>query len=150
MQRGAAFRLRRAGEAMAPDTKGRGAIRGRVRGRARRNGKRHSPAGDRPDFSLLPDAATSLLAGVTLKHIAPLFTTEFQRTTWQIETPTGHAEVALDNGRIIAGELQHSLCEVEIKLESGTPDCLFDIATLLLRDVRLHLGPAQQTETRFC
>ncbi|MGV8711001.1 MAG: CYTH and CHAD domain-containing protein [Nitrosomonas sp.] len=147
MQRGAAFRLRRAGQqwhqTLKAEAQSVGALTSRPEWEA------PLTTGDRPDFSLLPDAATSLLAGVTLKHIAPLFTTEFQRTTWQIETPTGHAEVALDNGRIIAGELQQSLCEVEIELKSGTPDCLFDIATQLLRDVPLHLEPRSKAERGY-
>ena len=40
--------------------------------------------GNHPDFSALPQWHWILLTGVKLKCLAPVSTTAFQRTTWQI------------------------------------------------------------------
>ena len=58
--------------------------------------------GNHPDFSALPPTALDLLTGIKLKRIAPVFTTEFRRTTWQIGDGAAQAEVALDIGKIFA------------------------------------------------
>lgn len=147
MRRGIALRLRRVGQqwhqTLKAEAQSVGALTSRPEWEA------PLAADEHPDFSLLPDTAMNLLAGIKLKHIAPLFTTVFQRTTWQIESPAGHAEVALDHGKIIAGEKQQALCEVEIELRSGAPDCLFDIATQLLHDVPLHIEPRSKAERGY-
>ena len=80
--------------------------------------------GSRPDFSVLPPTAVELLTGSKLKRIAPVFTTEFERTTWQIGNSVAQAEVAFDIGKIYAGEMCRDICEVEIELKSGAPEFL--------------------------
>src|SRR5512134_3638951 len=47
--------------------------------------------GSHPDFSVLPQLAMDLLSGIKLKRIIPVFTTEFQRTTWQVGNDQAHA-----------------------------------------------------------
>lgn len=147
MRRGIALRLRRVGrqwiQTLKAETQSVGALTSRPEWEVLIAGGGH------PDFSLLPDTAMSLLTGITLKHVAPLFTTEFQRTTWRLETPAGDAEVALDHGNITAGGQQQALCEVEIELKSGAPASLFDIATQLLQDVPLHLEPRSKAERGY-
>ena len=105
--------------------------------------------GSHPDFSVLPQIALDLLAGIKLKRIAPVFTTEFQRTTWQIGNNAAQAEVALDTGKIYAGEACRDICEVEIELKSGTPEFLFDVATQLLQQVPLHIEPRSKAERGY-
>lgn len=102
-----------------------------------------------PDFSVLPQAALDLLAGIKLKHVAPVFTTKFQRTTWQIGNSSAYAEVALDSGKIHAGEMSQGICEVEIELKSGAPEFLFDVATQLLQQVPLHIEPRSKAERGY-
>lgn len=105
--------------------------------------------GNHPDFSVLPQTALDLLAGVKLKRIAPVFTTEFQRTTWQIGNSQEQAEVALDTGKIYAGKMHQDICEVEIELKSGAPTFLFDAATQLLQQVPLHIEPRSKAERGY-
>lgn len=105
--------------------------------------------GNHPDFSVLPQTALDLLAGIKLKRIAPVFTTEFQRTTWQIGNSQAQAEVALDIGKIYAGEMCRDICEVEIELKSGAPTFLFDAATQLLQEVPLHIEPRSKAERGY-
>ncbi|NBQ71153.1 MAG: inorganic triphosphatase, partial [Nitrosomonadaceae bacterium] len=105
--------------------------------------------GSRPDFSALPPMALDLLAGIKLKRIAPVFTTEFRRTTWQIGDGAAQAEVALDTGKIFAAELSRDICEVEIELKSGPAEFLFDIATQLLQQVPLHIEPRSKAERGY-
>lgn len=147
MQRGIALRLRRAGQQWMQTLKAEAQSVGALTNRP--EWEMPIAAGERPDFSLLPAAAMDLLAGIKLKYLTPLFTTEFQRTTWQIQTSAGHAEVALDDGKIIAGEKLQALCEVEIELKSGAPESLFDIATQLLHAVPLHVEPRSKAERGY-
>lgn len=105
--------------------------------------------GHHPDFSALPQAALDLLGGIKLKHIQPAFTTQFHRTTWQITTDSGQAEVALDIGKIFAADRCRDICEVEIELKSGAPEFLFDIATQLLQQVTLHIEPRSKAERGY-
>lgn len=105
--------------------------------------------GSHADFSALPQAALDLLAGIKQKHIAPVFTTEFQRITWQIGNDTTRAEVALDSGKIHAGETYRDICEVEIELKSGTPEFLFEVAAQLLQQVPLHVEPRSKAERGY-
>ncbi|PTQ69779.1 inorganic triphosphatase YgiF [Nitrosomonas oligotropha] len=105
--------------------------------------------GSRPDFSSLPPTALDLLAGIKLKRIAPVFTTEFRRTTWQIGDSAAQAEVALDTGKIFATELSRDICEVEIELKSGSAEFLFDVATQLLQQAPLHIEPRSKAERGY-
>ncbi|MDO9310178.1 MAG: CHAD domain-containing protein [Nitrosomonas sp.] len=105
--------------------------------------------GNQPDFSVLPPAAMDLLAGIKLKRIAPVFTTKFERTSWQIGNSAAQAEVALDIGKIYAGEMCREICEVEIELKSGAPEFLFDSATQLLEQVPLHIEPRSKAERGY-
>lgn len=105
--------------------------------------------GNHPDFSALPKEALDLLAGIKLKRIAPVFTTEFERTTWQIGNSAAQAEVALDIGKIYVGESCRDICEVEIELKSGAPAFLFDSATQLLEQVPLYIEARSKAERGY-
>jgi len=105
--------------------------------------------GDRPDFSALPQAALDLLSGIKHKRVAPVFTTEFRRTTWQIGDGAAQAEVALDRGKITAAGRSRAICEVEIELKSGQPEFLFDIAEQLLHAAPLHVEPRSKAERGY-
>jgi inorganic triphosphatase YgiF len=105
--------------------------------------------GKHPDFSALPPAALDLLNGIKLKRIVPVFTTEFQRTTWQIAGEQTQAEVALDSGNIYVNDVSSGICEVEIELKSGTPEFLFDVAIQLLERVPLQVEPRSKAERGY-
>jgi inorganic triphosphatase YgiF len=147
MQRGLALRVRRVDDrwiqTLKAETQSVGALTSRPEWEA------VIADGSHPDFSVLPQMALDLLAGITLKRIAPVFTTEFQRTTWQIGNRTAQAEVALDTGKIYTGEACRDICEVEIELKSGAPEFLFDVATQLLQQAPLHIEPRSKAERGY-
>ncbi len=147
MQRGIALRVRQADrqwiQTLKAETQSVGALTNRPEWEAM------IADGSHPDFSALPQEALDLLSGIKLKRIIPVFTTEFQRTTWQIINDQAHAEVALDRGKIHAGEVNRPICEVEIELKSGTPEFLFDLAAQLLQQVPLHIEPRSKAERGY-
>jgi len=147
MQRGIALRVRRVDDQWIQTLKAEAQSVGALSSRP--EWEMAITDGSRPDFSVLPTTALDLLNGIKPKHIAPAFSTEFNRTTWQIDNSETQAEVALDIGKIYAGEMSRDICEVEIELKSGAPAFLFDIATQLLEQVPLHIEPRSKAERGY-
>jgi len=152
MRRGIALRVRRVGyhwvQTLKAEARAVGALSSRPEWETAVAG------GASPDFAVLPKAALDLLAGIKLKRIAPVFVTEFQRTTWQIVAGEDQAELALDVGKIHigkiqAGEAQQDISEVEIELKSGAPEFLFDLATQLLEQAPLTIEPRSKAERGY-
>ncbi|GKS68068.1 inorganic triphosphatase YgiF, contains CYTH and CHAD domains [Nitrosomonas sp. PY1] len=94
-----------------------------------------------PDFTVLSKEAIDLLAGIELEQVAPVFVTEFKRTTWFLKNADNQVEIALDTGAITANDLQQEVCEVEFELKSGPAEFLFDLAEQLLQQVPLFVEP---------
>lgn len=105
--------------------------------------------GQHPDFNALPTEALDLLAGIELSQVAPVFATEFQRTIWLIGNAHAQAEVALDTGKIQAGESCRDISEVEIELKSGAPEFLFETAHRLLHHCPLQIEPRSKAERGY-
>lgn len=79
-------------------------------------------AGDDP---ILDDATPlAALLGETPDALAPLFVVENERRLWQGEG----VEIALDRGRVIAGEREAPFCEVELEAKGADPAALFALA----------------------
>ena len=51
--------------------------------------------------------------------LQPIFSTDFNRTFWLVEFQQSKIEVAFDQGKIIAGESEQPICEIEFELKSG-------------------------------
>ena len=147
MQRHIALRLRKVGDkwiqTLKAETQSVGALTSRP------EWENEVQSGSHPEFSALPGTAEKLLAGIKLKQIRPVFITEFERTTWHIERDGHAAELAFDRGTIRAGEQCQDICEVEIELQSGRADFLFDIASHLLQLVPLHVEPRSKAERGY-
>jgi len=124
-----AFRLRREGYRWVQTVK---LDQGSVGGLSLRPEYETPVTGNRPDFDILPEAARSALTPEIAGRLAPMFVTDFQRTTWLVETPEATVEIALDIGHIRAGELDMPLAEVELELKAGDGAALFEIAKSLL------------------
>ncbi len=95
------------------------------------------------DFSRLPDAALKSLLEKTLDGAAlqPVFVTDFARLSRVLQLSDGaQCEFSLDRGKIIAGNLEVSIAEVELELIVGEPAALFDFVRLLLEEVPLTLA----------
>ncbi len=147
MRRGIALRVRRVGDQWIQTLKAEAHSVGALSSRP----EWEVPVtdGNRPDFSVLPHDALDLLDGIKHKYIAPVFITEFERTTWQVGNNGTQAEVALDTGKIYAGAAYRDICEVEIELKSGVPVFLFDVATRLLEQVPLQVEPRSKAERGY-
>ena len=92
------------------------------------------------DLALFAQTPLAKLPGSNQLHLTlqPAFTTNFYRTTWQIEVSPGQrVEVALDQGVIRCGESESVISEVEIELLEGSPVAVFDLATSLLDHIAL-------------
>jgi triphosphatase len=146
MRRSIAFRLRRVGyhwvQTLKAESRAVGALSSRPEWEI-------PVAGSTPDFAVMPPEALDLLAGIDLARVGPVFSTEFQRTTWELATAGAVAELALDRGSIRAGEASQPLSELEIELKSGPPEALFDWARQLLADLPLRVEPRSKAERGY-
>ncbi|MBM3554428.1 MAG: CHAD domain-containing protein, partial [Alphaproteobacteria bacterium] len=70
---------------------------------------------------------------------APVFETQIHRRTWIIEHDGGKAELALDSGRIVAGDKSEKLAEIEIELIDGPPATVIEIAKRLAAELPLAI-----------
>ncbi|MDW6002967.1 CYTH and CHAD domain-containing protein [Vibrio mangrovi] len=74
-------------------------------------------------------------------ELLPLFSTDFTREQWLIGMPDGsQIEVAFDQGKVLAGEAEEPICEVELELKSGQTDALFSLARTLSEEGGVRLG----------
>jgi inorganic triphosphatase YgiF len=114
---------------------------GSTQGGLSRRGEWEGPS--RPgalDFAALVDdlALAQTLTGLAWQ-LAPVFRTDFVRSSWQLTYAGAHIEVALDQGHIAAGHapgmsgsvLKQPLLELELELQAGPVDALLDLAHTL-------------------
>jgi len=73
--------------------------------------------------------------------LAPRFETRFSRSTALIEFEQSAIEVAIDRGKIVAGELAAPILELELELKSGPIDGLYAAAKAFNRDLALAIEP---------
>lgn len=70
----------------------------------------------------------------------PCFNTDFDRTQCEITFSDGtKIEVALDTGKITAGESTLDICEVELELVEGSAEYIFAIGRYLIKELDLTL-----------
>lgn len=82
----------------------------------------------------LPKAFFEALGAAPLE---PMFSTEVRRRTRKLDLPDASIELAVDEGRIVAGKASEPICELEFELEGGSASALYDLAL----DLAEH-GPA--------
>ncbi|MEW6998878.1 inorganic triphosphatase [Colwelliaceae bacterium BS250] len=74
-------------------------------------------------------------------QLAPLFETNFCRTTWLLTSNDGsEIELAFDLGEVKTQAKSEPICEVELELVSGDRASLFDLAKLLFKHLALRPG----------
>lgn len=123
---GVALRVRRSGRRWLQTLKTEGERRG---GLSRRAEYEVAISGRTPDWSRFPAEAQAFVPEALRAQLAPVFETDFKRTTWQLVGEHGTAiEVALDVGEVLAGSQRQPICEIELELKSGQPDALFALA----------------------
>ncbi|HZX19217.1 MAG TPA: CYTH domain-containing protein [Pseudomonas sp.] len=134
-----ALRVRRDGEQFIQTLKTRGQS---VAGLSERNEWDWNLAKAKLDLKKLDDSCwPAALAELDKKQLVPIFTTDFIREKAEIAWGRGKAKVvieaALDLGKVIAGEGEEEICELELELRQGEPEALLELAAELAADLAL-------------
>jgi inorganic triphosphatase YgiF len=109
-------------------------------------------AADRVDLALLADSPFAKLFSRprVREGLAPVFVTEFTRTSVPLGFPDGSAgELALDVGEIRAAGKVEPIAEAEIEMRGGSPATAFALALAVCDDIPLRLGAASKAERGF-
>lgn len=138
-----ALRMRRDGEQCIQTLKSRGQS---VSGLSERN--EWDWYSDKPelDTTLLDDSCwPQALADLDKRLLQPVFTTDFQRCKallrWERETAGGvetiEVEAALDQGKVVAGDREEAICELELEIRQGPAIAVLELARALADDLAL-------------
>ncbi len=105
---------------------------------------------ERPVYQALPGELreSGELNKKLFNKLQPLFNTEFQRDAWEFRDDHGNCvEIALDQGRIQAGDAVAPISEIELELkEGGEVSALYHIAGALLDSVPLNMENASKAQ----
>lgn len=85
--------------------------------------------------------------GAVFDALSPVFTTTFERLSWEVQHAGARVEVALDQGEVLMDGLTTPICELEIELLEGTPVALFEVAAQIAQHVALmplHMSKAER------
>jgi inorganic triphosphatase YgiF len=81
--------------------------------------------------------------------LEPQFETIVTRTTHQLHSDKGDLELALDEGVVRAGAAEDKLCEAELELKAGSPECLLETAATLFSAEPIRLAEASKAERGY-
>ena len=134
-----ALRLRRDGDQFIQTLKTRGQS---VAGLSERNEWDWYLSKAKLDLKKLDESCwPAALAELDKTLLQPIFTTDFIRQRAEIAWGRGKAKVvieaALDLGKVIAGEGEEEICELELELRQGEPEALLELACELAADLSL-------------
>ena len=99
--------------------------------------------GNRPELSAFDSAIWphGVNIDILADNLYPLFSTNFIRRTWLVETESGaQIEVVLDKGEVAANANMEPICELEIELVKGERSELFALAEKLIENLSLRMG----------
>ncbi len=83
---------------------------------------------------------SSLLSADELGRLAPQFTVQVRRRSFELVRGGSRIELALDQGEILTAGARETVCEAELELVSGAPGDLFGLALDLAADLPLTLS----------
>ena len=81
--------------------------------------------------------------------LQPIFSTDFNRTFWLVEFQQSKIEVAFDQGKIVAGESEQPICEIEFELKSGNVQDLFDFVETLPFERDIYFSSASKAKRGY-
>jgi triphosphatase len=97
-----------------------------------------------------PAAAEILALPDLMQQLQPVFTTDFERTTWMLQLPQQTVvELALDQGVVSAGAASVAISEVELELKSGELQVLLDFAQTLKQLLPLQPSNISKAQRGF-
>ncbi|RFC39228.1 MAG: adenylate cyclase [Candidatus Nitrotoga sp. LAW] len=148
LRAGFALRLRRMSGCWVQTVKGGGSAEG---GLHHRNEWEWPVRGEKPEPapSTAPELAL-LLTPKLLARLCPLFVTDFWRTAWQLRTAQGtEIELALDQGKVHAGNRCQPISEVELELKAGEATSLFEVALAIQKQVPLWVEDISKAQRGY-
>ncbi|PXX98276.1 CYTH domain-containing protein [Halomonas sp. LBP4] len=131
-----ALRLRRADGRLLQTLKTRGQGGGGLSRRGEWEWEVPGPGLDLAGLAALPPMAGH--GDALLARLVPRFATDFRRETWRLELGEARIELALDLGEIRAADRTVAIRELELELEAGEPEALWDLAEALAESVPLR------------
>ncbi len=104
-----------------------------------------------PDFTKITDPSlTPIFDDLKLRQaLKPIFTTDMQRTEWQLDYEGSKIELSLDNGQLIAGKQQQPMVEIELELKDGQVAHLFALALQLQADIPLTIENVSKAQRGY-
>ena len=108
-------------------------------------------AGDCPDLAAA-QTGPRLYDAIISEKLRPQFKTIVRRTAIALEPrPSVRIEAAIDEGEIrgAEGDVSEPLCEIELKLKSGDPAAIYDVALRLLDVAPLHIETRSKSERGY-
>lgn len=145
LQAGAALRVRRVGRRWVQTLKGGGAVHGGLHVREEQESPVPHPVPDVSVFAPTPTLPWPELA----PELVPVFSTEFQRSTWRIPYQGSDIEAALDRGAVHTDTRQEDILELELELKAGAPAALYELALELAAALPLAPDPASKAERGY-
>ena len=116
-------------------------------GAAGRRGEWEWPVGaETPDLGLLAGTPCASSVAALDGALAPVCRTEISRTAWRVASGGAAVEVAIDQGRIRAGQSEMPVSELELELKDGEPGTLYRLALELSDAAPLAIEPASKAE----
>ncbi|MFD2231956.1 inorganic triphosphatase [Alkalimarinus sediminis] len=87
--------------------------------------------------------------GIPVAELAEVFETNFKRTSAVVELKGGRAELAVDDGYILAGGVKSPLSEVEIELIDGDAGVLFEVAEIVAHAMSVMVADVSKAEKGY-
>ena len=107
--------------------------------------------GPEPDLGSIDHAKVRRRIEKTLKTstLEAQFETIVTRTSRKLHSEKGDLELALDEGVVRAAGTEDRLCEAELELKTGSPDCLLETATALFSAEPIRLARVSKAERGY-
>jgi inorganic triphosphatase YgiF len=107
-------------------------------------------AGGEPDLAQARDTGLGdLLIRKFCRKLKPQFETRVRRTVFPLERDGTVIALALDQGTIKTGGASMRLCEIELELQRGAQEHLFEVARLIARALPVQLALVSKAERGY-
>ncbi len=104
----------------------------------------------KPDLARIDDAVMREQLGGVTTMLAPIFTSEVHRRTSTVKLGNAaRIEVAIDQGQITTPKGSAPVCEIELELQEGEPDAVYDLALELNEVAPAHLETMSKSDRGY-
>src|SRR5262245_42877868 len=108
-------------------------------------------AGPEPELKAIDDRKLRQRIARVMRSspLEPQFETVVTRITRQLHSDKGDLELALDQGVVRAGSAEAKLCEAELELKAGSPECLLEAAATIFASEPIRLAEASKAQRGY-